>query len=162
MGSGGGGRGRELTRGSGVHCGSPGERLCGSCSLCCVFSLSVSLLFLFPLFAVLLNCTYPDPPGSACFFPFSSAPWRGEERPRGAFVASHSQTITELFYSEGGHTQEEAAKRLWILQVGRQSKPDRTLSWVTCCNLWQHATSHGSQKARKASKSKQKQQHFIG
>ena len=31
------------------------------------FSLSVSLLLLFPLFAVLLNCPYPDPPVSACF-----------------------------------------------------------------------------------------------
>jgi len=41
---------------------------------CCVFSLSVLLLFLFPLFAVLLNCPYPDPPVSACFSPFSSAP----------------------------------------------------------------------------------------
>jgi len=32
-------------------------------AICVVFSsLSVSLLFLFPLFAVLLNCPYPDPP----------------------------------------------------------------------------------------------------
>jgi len=41
---------------------------------CRVFSFSVSLFFLFPLFAVLLNCPYPDPPVSAFFFPFSSAP----------------------------------------------------------------------------------------
>jgi len=46
---------------------------------------------LFPLFAVLLNCPYPDPPVSACFFPFSSAPRRGEGRPRGAFVAGGSR-----------------------------------------------------------------------
>jgi len=72
--------------------GSSGERLCGLCSLCCVFSLSVSLLLLFPLFAVLLNCPYPDPPVSACFFPFSSAPWWGEGQPRGTFVAGCSQT----------------------------------------------------------------------
>jgi len=39
-----------------------------------LFSSSVSLLFLFPLFAILLNCPYPNPPVSACFFPFSSAP----------------------------------------------------------------------------------------
>jgi len=65
----------------------PGERLCGSCGLFCVIPLSVSLLFLFPVFAVLLNCPYPDPPVSACFFPFSSAPRWGEGRPRGAFVA---------------------------------------------------------------------------
>jgi len=67
----------------------------GSTVLCCVFSLSVSLLLLFPLFAVLLNCPYPNPPVSASFFPFSSAPRRGEGRPCGAFVASRSQTITQ-------------------------------------------------------------------
>jgi len=71
-----------------------GERLSGLCGLCCVFPLCVSLLFLFPLFAVLLNCPYPDTPVSACFFPFSSAPRRGEGRPRGAFVAGGSQTRT--------------------------------------------------------------------
>jgi len=68
-----------------------------SCCLCCVFPLSVSLLLLFPLFAVLLNCPYPDPPVSACFFPLSSAPWWGEGRPRGAFVAGRSQTITQTY-----------------------------------------------------------------
>jgi len=67
------------------------------CVVCAVFSsLSVLLLLLFPLFAGLLNCPYPDPPVSACFFPFSSAPWWGEGRPHGAFVASRSQTITRL------------------------------------------------------------------
>jgi len=37
---------------------------CGLCSagLFCVFPLYVSLVSLFPLFAVLLNCPYPDPP----------------------------------------------------------------------------------------------------
>jgi len=75
--------------------GGSGEQLCGLCGLCCVFSLSVSLLFLFPLFAVLLNRPYPEPPVSACFFPFSSSPWRGEGRPRGAFVSGRSQTITK-------------------------------------------------------------------
>ena len=60
----------------------------------CFLLISVSLLFLFPLFAVLLNCPYPDPPVSACFFPFSSAPRRGEGRPRGVFVAGRSQTRT--------------------------------------------------------------------
>jgi len=53
---------RELTRGSGARGGSPGQQLSGLCGLCCVYSLSVSLLLLFPLFAVLLNCPYPDPP----------------------------------------------------------------------------------------------------
>ena len=91
--------------GAGIHsrlgsaqqrCGL-GERLCGLCGLCCVFSLSVLLLLLFPLFAVLLNCPYPDPPFSACFFPFSSAPRRGEGWPHGAFVAGCSQTRTRTF-----------------------------------------------------------------
>jgi len=75
----------------------PGERLCGSCGSCCVFSFSVSLLFLFPVFAVLLNCPYPDPPVSACFFLFSSAPRWGEGRPREAFVAGCSRTRTFIW-----------------------------------------------------------------
>ena len=59
---------RELPRGSG-GCGAGPVRGRGSVlqSFCRVFSLSVSLLLLFPLFAVLLNCPYPDPPVSACF-----------------------------------------------------------------------------------------------
>jgi len=67
-----------------------GEQLSGSCGSCHVFSLCVSLLFLFPLFAVVLNCPYPDPPVSASFFPFSSTPRQGKGRPRGAFVAGRS------------------------------------------------------------------------
>jgi len=101
LGASGGELGRgELTCGSGVQCRfGPGERaavFCGLCSagLICVFPFSVSLLFLFPLFAVLLNCPYSDAPVSACFFPFSSAPQRGEGRPHGAFVAGCSQTRT--------------------------------------------------------------------
>jgi len=96
LGSGGGswGAGTQLQLGRAQWRFGPGERLCGSCGLCHVFSLSVSLLFLFPLFAVLLNCPYPDPPVSACFSPFSSAPLRGEGRPRGAFVVDCSQTRT--------------------------------------------------------------------
>jgi len=77
----------------------PGERLCGSCGSCRVFSLSVSLLFLFPLFAVLLNCPYPDPPVSACFFPFSSASWQWEGRQRGAFVVGCSQNQNTMPHS---------------------------------------------------------------
>jgi len=86
---------QELTCSSGA-CGSSGqgERLSVFWGLYGVFSLSVSLLFLFPLFAVLLNCPYPDPPVSACFFPFTSAAQRGEGRPHGAFVAGRCQTIT--------------------------------------------------------------------
>jgi len=52
-------------------------RVLRSTVLFCVFSLFVSL-FLFPLFAVLLNCPYPDPSVFACFFPFSSTPQRGK------------------------------------------------------------------------------------
>jgi len=76
------------------------------CGLCCVFSLSVLLLFLFPLFSVLLNCPYPNPPVSACFFPFSSTPRRGEGRPCGALVAGRSQTITvaKRFYYPDNNT----------------------------------------------------------
>ena len=85
---------RELTHGLGARDSSLGERLCGLYGLCRVFSLSVSLLFLFLLFAVLLNCPYPDPPVSTCFFPFSSAPRRGEEWLCGTFVAWCRQTIT--------------------------------------------------------------------
>jgi len=84
-----GSTGGELGSGNSLE-----ARLSGLCDLCCVFSLSVSLLFLFPLFAVLLNFPYPDSPVSACSFPFSSAPCRGEGWPRGAFVAGRSQTIT--------------------------------------------------------------------
>jgi len=70
LGSSGGGVGRqELTRGSGARCGGP-VRESGSVVqsvLFCIFPLSVSWLFLFPLFAVLLNCPYPDPPVFASF-----------------------------------------------------------------------------------------------
>jgi len=66
---------------------------CGLCSagLFYVIPFSLSLLLMFPLFAVLLNCPYPDPPVSAVFFTFSSAPRRGEGRPHGTFVASGSR-----------------------------------------------------------------------
>jgi len=82
------------------HTAAAGSESCSlrSALLFCVFSLSISLLLLFPLFAVLLNCPYPDPPVFACFFPFSSAPQHGEGWPRGAFVASCSQTTRMLFY----------------------------------------------------------------
>ena len=43
------------------------------------FSLSVSLLLLFPLFAVLLNCPYPGPT-SLCLFSFHSPPHCGGGR----------------------------------------------------------------------------------
>jgi len=94
-----GAAGTHSRLGSTRHRSSLGERLSGLCSLCCVFSLSVSLLFLYPLFAVLLNCPYPDPPVSACFFPFSSAPRWGEGRPHGAFVAGCSQTRTSSHFN---------------------------------------------------------------
>ena len=75
------------------------ECLCGFCSLCCIFSLSVSLLLLFPFFAVLLNCPYPDPPVFACFlsilFP-TPVGGGAAEQPHGPFIASHSQNITIL------------------------------------------------------------------
>jgi len=89
---------------AGTHSGSRGHsggsvRESGSVLLVCfVYSpFSVSLLLLFPLFAVLLNCRYPDLPVSACLFPSSSAPRRGEGRPRGAFVAGCSQNQNTPF-----------------------------------------------------------------
>jgi len=95
-GAGGGAAGAHSRLGSSRCRSCPGERLSGWCGFCRVFSLSVSLLFLFPLFAVLLNCPYLDPPVSSCFFPFSSAPRWGEGRPRGTFVADRNQTRTKL------------------------------------------------------------------
>jgi len=49
------------------------------------------------LFAVLLNCPYPNPPVFAFFFSIllpTPAGGGAAERPRGPFVAGHSQTIT--------------------------------------------------------------------
>ena len=85
--------GRELTCGlGGPGTGPIWESGCLGCAVrCCVFSLFVPLLLLFPLFAVLLNCPYPYPPVSASFFSFSSARRRGEGWPRGAFVAGGSR-----------------------------------------------------------------------
>jgi len=83
---------RELSRGLGIGGGGHGGQLSGLCSLCCVFSLSVSLLFLYPLFAVLLNCPYPDPPVS---FSFHSPPYPCGGR--GGRVALLSETETSPF-----------------------------------------------------------------
>ena len=119
LGSGGGELGgRELTLGSGARVGSRGGRLCGLCSLCCVFSFSVLLLFLFPLFAVLLNCPYPNPPVSASFFPFSPASRRGEGQPRGAFVAGGSQTITGALLG----ALQDSVKPCSNTQIGTQGR----------------------------------------
>ena len=64
-----------------------------------VFPFSVSLLLLFPVFAVLLNCPYPDPPLSAFFFPFPACR-REEGRLRGVFVAGGSRNQnTRVFLS---------------------------------------------------------------
>jgi len=92
-GSGGEGAARlELTRSSGGLSGGAVRENGSVLLVCFLYSpFSVSLLFLFPLFAVLLNCPYPNPPVSACFFPFSSAARWGEGRPRGAFVAGCSR-----------------------------------------------------------------------
>jgi len=59
--------------------------------LLCFLLICIVVVPVFPLFAVLLNCPYPDPPVSASFFPFSSARWWGEGRPRGTFVAGGSR-----------------------------------------------------------------------
>ena len=83
--------GGSCAAGSQSRLGSARRRRSGRTALqpvlFCVFPLSVSLLLLFPLFAVLLNFPYPDPPVSACFFPLSFAPRWGERWPCGTFVA---------------------------------------------------------------------------
>ena len=60
-------------------------------SLLCFLLICIVVVPVFPLFAVLLNCPYPDPPVSASFFSFSSARRRGEGRSHGAFVAGSSR-----------------------------------------------------------------------
>ena len=82
--------------GWGRPCGAGAVRESGFC-FCRVFSLfvpfcSCSLCLLF-----CLNCPYPDPPVSACFFSFSSARRRGEGRPHGPFVAGGSRNQNKLF-----------------------------------------------------------------
>jgi len=93
LGSGGG----ELSGGISLVAGERAAAVVGeSGSLCCAvcFVHSPYLYRWFPLFAVLLNFPYPNPPVSASFFPFSPKPQQGEGRPRGAFVSGRSQTIT--------------------------------------------------------------------
>jgi len=92
LGSGGGAARRELTRGLGARGAGPVQE---SSSVARVVRVMFSpYLYRYCscplLFAVLLNCPYPDPPVSASFFLFSSTPWWGEGRPHGAFVASGS------------------------------------------------------------------------
>jgi len=93
LGSGGGAEQRELTRGLGTSgAGAVRESGClGRAVRCCVFSLSVSLLFLFPSVCCSVELPLPDPPVSASFFSFSSARRQGEGRPRGAFLAGGSR-----------------------------------------------------------------------
>jgi len=98
-----------------------------------LFSSSVSLLFLFPLFAVLLNCPYPDPPVSASFFPFSSAPRRGEGRPRGALVAGGSQTrtITNFKRVEGNVVVYDQSPEIIPIQyVVKDEQKTVRLFWI--------------------------------
>jgi len=91
LGSGVGERGSRNSLAAWERAAAGGESSSLGCAVCFVFSpFSVSWL----LFAVLLNCPYPNPSVSACFFPFSSEPWWGEGRPHGPFVAGHSQTRT--------------------------------------------------------------------
>ena len=78
-----------------------GERLSGSCGSLLCFLLICTVVVPVCLFAVLLNCPYPDPPVSASFFPFSSARRRGEGRPRGAFVAGGSRNQNKQLTSLG-------------------------------------------------------------
>ena len=90
---------RLLTLGSGAFGAGPvRESRFVACAVRVVFSAYLyRRCSCFPLFAVLLNCPYPNPPVSASFFSFSSARRRGEGRPRGAFVASSSRNQNNIF-----------------------------------------------------------------
>jgi len=106
---------RERSRGLGV-CGARAVRESGSVSV--VFSPYLyRCCCCFPLFAVLLNCPYPYPPVSASFFSFSSARWRGEGRPSGAFVAggSRNQNIkfgAQAWGGDNGRAEQRVLKLL--------------------------------------------------
>ena len=79
------------------------ELLCPFCCLFCVFSLSVSLLLLFALFAVLLNCPYPDPPVICLFLSILlPTPVGGgaAERPRGALLPATAKLQQNLLPSQ--------------------------------------------------------------
>jgi len=52
--------------------------LCVLLFVLCIPLSCIAVVPVFPLFAVLLNCPYTFPPVFAFFFPFSSAPQRGE------------------------------------------------------------------------------------
>ena len=69
VGSGGGERGGRNSLTARERAAAVVEGGSVGCAVCVVFfSLSVLLLFLFPLFAVLLNCPYPNRPTSCCLF----------------------------------------------------------------------------------------------
>jgi len=57
--------------------------LCVLLFVLCILLIGIVVVPVFPFFAVLLNCPYPDPPVFGCFFPFSSAPRRGEGQQSG-------------------------------------------------------------------------------
>ena len=141
----GSGGGNSLTAGGGAwHQSCSGERLSGSCgSLSCFLLTCIVVVPVFPLFAVLLNCPYPDPPVSASFFPFSSARRRGEGPPRGAFVAGGSRNQnTHIFPSFPFAVERPEEAFLLALQVTHQillemrSLKSQTVPpyfyWVTC------------------------------
>ena len=115
-----------------------GERLSGSCgSLLCFLLICTVVVTVFPLFAVLLNCPYPDPPVSASFFSFSSACQRGEGRPRGAFVAGGSRnqdTVLEPagtgFIRHGGSFSELLTEAAPIDSLATKTLPHKP---VTLC-----------------------------
>ena len=91
--------GGAVREGSSSQLGSAwdiGELLRAFCCLLCIFSLSVWLLVLFALFAVLLNCLYPNP--WVLPFSFHSPPHlsrgKGDRATVLPFVAIWSQTTT--------------------------------------------------------------------
>jgi len=75
--------------------GAVREALCLLLFVLCILLICIGVVTAFPLFAVWLNCPYPNPRDFSCFFPFSSAPQRGEGR-QSSHVALLLPAITKL------------------------------------------------------------------
>jgi len=93
-----GGRGRrELTHGSGAWAlVRSGRAALWVVRFVLCFLLICIVVVTVPFVCCSVKLPLSRPTSFACFFPFSSAPRRGEGRPRGTFVASCSQTITQF------------------------------------------------------------------
>ena len=89
--------GRELTHGSGAWVPvRSGRAALWVVRFVLCFLLICIVVVTVPFVCCSVKLPLSRPTSFACFFPFSSAPRRGEGRPRGTFVASCSQTITQF------------------------------------------------------------------